>query len=400
MLACVLAGFFVLGKNIIHAADVKIESQPLCRRMDPNNPGQPLPCRFWTNEKGGVTGDLGVRYIRGCVEPCMPGLSYENPGVLIMDGHGSHFTLELLSYCRSIGLHVVLRPPHTTHILQGEDVVHFLKFKGAYQQAKILKLGQKILQGQCRLTITDLLDIARAPWEEAFSLANCLKAWEAIGVSPFTRCVYWDLKQAESKRAEVAEAVHLNPEMMHVQSMVGIMFGVAPGEKPAAKLTRREKDTLHSCDLWDLPGGATGDDCYNRVKAKTDARMAKEKEVAERKEGRKQAKQAKAAGVNAKGAEIVAKLTRDRSLNTWSKLLKSDIECALAYKAIELPKNAKKPELLQLLLNNICSLDNVCSDTAESSANTPEKVASASDTDSSSDCDSEHSDDSHIEIYL
>ena len=105
-------------------------------------------------------------------------------------------------------------------------------------------------------------------------------------------------------------------------------------------------------------------------------------------------------GVNSKGAEIVAKLTRDRSLNTWSKLLKSDIECALAYKAIELPKNAKKPELLQLLLNNICSLDNVCSAPAESSANTPEKVASASDTDSSSDCDSEHSDDSHIEIYL
>ena len=116
-----------------------------------------------------MTGDLGVRYIRGCVEPAMAGLSPENPGVLLMDGHGSHFTLELLMYCRSIGLHIILRPPHTTHIIQGEDVVNFLAFKGKYRQAKILKMGKKIFQGKCRLTAADLLDVAREPWEDAFS---------------------------------------------------------------------------------------------------------------------------------------------------------------------------------------------------------------------------------------
>ena len=126
-------GFFIFSKNILHAGeqncDVAPENIPVCRRMDPQSPGQPLPARFWANNKGGVTGDLGVRYIRGCVEPAMAGLSPDNPGLLIMDGHGSHFTLELIDYCRSIGLHIVLRPPHTTHILQGEDVQHFSVFK-------------------------------------------------------------------------------------------------------------------------------------------------------------------------------------------------------------------------------------------------------------------------------
>ena len=136
-----LPGFFIFANNIIHAgaqdSDVAEHVRPVCRRSDPENLGKPLPCRFWANAKGGVTGDLGIRYTRGCIEPCLPDLSPEHPAVLIMDGHGSHFTLDLLEYCRGIGLHVVLRPPHTTHVLQGEDVAHFGVFKPLYQQRKL-----------------------------------------------------------------------------------------------------------------------------------------------------------------------------------------------------------------------------------------------------------------------
>ena len=92
-----LPGFFIFSNNIIHAGendkDVAVECRPVCRRSDPKDPSKPLPCRFWANAKGGVTGDLGIRYIIGCVEPCLPDLCVDNPAVLIMDGHGSHFTL-------------------------------------------------------------------------------------------------------------------------------------------------------------------------------------------------------------------------------------------------------------------------------------------------------------------
>ena len=141
------------------------DARPACRRADPENPGKPLPCRFWANAKGGVTGDLGIRYIKGCVQPCLPDLSPDNPAVLIMDGHGSHFTLELLLHCREVGLHIVLRPPHTTHILQGEDVEHFAVFKPRYQQAKLMAIGRKVAMGSCRLTAGDLLKCAKEPWE-------------------------------------------------------------------------------------------------------------------------------------------------------------------------------------------------------------------------------------------
>jgi hypothetical protein len=39
----------------------------------------------------------------------------------------------------------------------------------------------------------------KVPWEDAFSTKNCLRAWEVIGLSPFTRHVYWKLKSSESR---------------------------------------------------------------------------------------------------------------------------------------------------------------------------------------------------------
>ena len=184
------SGMFIFSKNIIHGEDVSEKSQ--CRRVGVD--GQLLPTHFSTNEKGGVTGDLGVRWVRGCLEPCVPDLSPENTVVLIMDGHGSHFTLELLTYCRQVGIVIVLRPQHTTHILQGEDLVHFAVFKPAYHNTKMTALGKKIFKkGAYRLTAADLLKVAKKAWEDAFSPDNCLKAWRVIGVSPFTQNVYWEL---------------------------------------------------------------------------------------------------------------------------------------------------------------------------------------------------------------
>ena len=154
-------GFFIFANDIIHCGtedgDINADKVPQCRRLDPKNPEQLLPARFWCNKKGGVTGDLALVYIVGCVEPCLEDLSPENPALLIMDGHGSHFTLDLLMHCRAVGLHIVLRPPHTTHILQGEDVEHFAVFKPRYQQNKLMMMTRRIFSGKPSRTPGQLL---------------------------------------------------------------------------------------------------------------------------------------------------------------------------------------------------------------------------------------------------
>lgn len=60
-----LPAFFIFASNIVHPGDVQPYSLPLCRRMNPLDPTQPLPCRFFCKDKDGVTEDVGVRYVRG-----------------------------------------------------------------------------------------------------------------------------------------------------------------------------------------------------------------------------------------------------------------------------------------------------------------------------------------------
>jgi len=315
-----LPGFFIFAKDIIHAADIAASKLPVCRRPDPQDPSKPMACRLWTNEKGGMTGDLGVRYIRGCVEPCLPDLSPENPAVLIMDGHGSHFTLELLTYCRQIGLHIILRPPHTTHILQGEDVVHFNVFKDLYQQEKMVVLGRKLLLGSYRLNVGDLLDIVRAPWHIAFSQENCLKAWAEIGISPFNQQVLWDLREKEEKRATTAQAASINPALLTVEGMVRIVFGITDDDRPTAagpsgRARTRDRDTLHSSDLWDCPDGVTGDVAMQKIQAKKEKRLEKEASSQRRKEQRTEQRLERDETANELGSRVVAGLVHLGQIN-------------------------------------------------------------------------------------
>ena len=312
----------IFSQDIIHDEDIEVHKRPVCRRMDPAQPGQPLPCRFWCNKKGGVTGDLALRYIKGCVEPALPDLSPENPAILLMDGHGSHFTLELLEHCRAVGLHILLRPPHTTHVLQGEDVVHFGVFKPLYHQAKLMALAAAVLRGKYQLTAGDLLACARGPWEEAFSQHHCLRAWAKTGLVPFTRSVFWDLLENEQQRAKVASAQGIDPSRMEIGGMVGIMFpevcpnpageaGPQPlgdGEQQEGQQRKKRRPALNSSAFWHMPKGVTGDEAYNMIRECTEAKQAKVKATLDKQAERLADKENKKRSDNELGAGVWADL--------------------------------------------------------------------------------------------
>ena len=54
--------------------------------------------------------------------------------VLLMDGHSSHYTADLLEYYLENDIEVIGYPPHCTHALQGLDVVWFAKMKVAWKE--------------------------------------------------------------------------------------------------------------------------------------------------------------------------------------------------------------------------------------------------------------------------
>ncbi len=53
--------------------------------------------------------------------------------VLLLDGHSSHHSAELFEFVKAHKIEVLGYPLHTTHALQGLDIVCFAKMKKAWK---------------------------------------------------------------------------------------------------------------------------------------------------------------------------------------------------------------------------------------------------------------------------
>ena len=171
--------------------------------------GETLKATWHANTKGGMTYDMCPKYFAKNILPSFdPPPSAENPVVGICDGHGSHLTLELIDFCIANHIILILRPPHTTHRLQGEDTTNFAYIKADWHMAKLIEIrrlyneakkrGSRDGWDSVKLGIERMSEILKPVWEKHFSKEVNSKAWDKIGVYPFTRRVYWELRQEEA----------------------------------------------------------------------------------------------------------------------------------------------------------------------------------------------------------
>jgi hypothetical protein len=63
-----------------------------------------------------------TEWFRTIFVPSVTDLLATGPVVLLMDGHSSHYSLQLIEYAKSVGVILYCLPPRTTHVLQPFDV--------------------------------------------------------------------------------------------------------------------------------------------------------------------------------------------------------------------------------------------------------------------------------------
>jgi hypothetical protein len=64
------------------------------------------------------------------------GVSFNNRHLLILDGHGSHVTLEAIKHAKDFGLDMITLPSHTSHALQPLNVYCFKPFKISFLKVR------------------------------------------------------------------------------------------------------------------------------------------------------------------------------------------------------------------------------------------------------------------------
>ena len=72
------------------------------------------------SEKGYSSKVIGRQWIETVFDPQTRDIANGHTRLLIVDGHCSHFSYELLDYARTHGIIVICLPPHTTHALQSK----------------------------------------------------------------------------------------------------------------------------------------------------------------------------------------------------------------------------------------------------------------------------------------
>lgn len=94
--------------------------------------GAPYGSKGLANPSGWMTIELFPQALEFLISKM--NVSLQNPGLLIMDDHDSHVTLNVIDLARRSGLIILTFPPHCSHRMQPLDVSIFGPFKTYYNQ--------------------------------------------------------------------------------------------------------------------------------------------------------------------------------------------------------------------------------------------------------------------------
>ena len=284
-------------------------------------------------------------------------------------------TLELIDFCIEHHIILVMRPPHCTHVLQGEDVVSFKNIKADFMKEKQKLLTRLHFEGlrakpprlgPSSMGFQHFCRTIKPVWDKHFSEERNKIAWQRIGVAPFTRCVYWDLLRRERERAEALQRISLpGSEELNFADAHAVAFGSstsaqadAGGDGSAedeAGSTRAPGATrLSSADLWKTP--VTRVSGREKIAAKAAEQAAKKQKKEESAAARERADIEKRMAAREMATSIFARLTDpdDSDIEDVHDLTVAELKAILTDKGVKVPSKANKEDLRRLVREHVC----------------------------------------------
>ena len=142
----------------------------------------PLDWRFSTSNSGWTSDSHAYEWLTTVFEPSTKLADPTQRRLLIMDGHGSHITANVIAYCMEHAIDLLILPPHTSHVLQPLDVSVFAPLKRALavetDQASRLQAG--------RIPRSEWTSMYIRAREAALRPANIKSGFKATGLCPLS----------------------------------------------------------------------------------------------------------------------------------------------------------------------------------------------------------------------
>jgi hypothetical protein len=110
------------------------------------------------------------------------GISPQQGHLLILDGHNSHMTLEVVMEAKRVGLDLLTLPSHTSHALQLLDISVFKPFKQHFREYKDFWTSHNLDQPAIKQILAQWVSLA---FVKALSQNNIRSTFRAIGIFPY-----------------------------------------------------------------------------------------------------------------------------------------------------------------------------------------------------------------------
>jgi hypothetical protein len=171
---CISSTGYALPPCIIFKGKVHIQGW----YEDPNIPHD---WRFEISKNGWTNDEIGLRWLQKLFIPATASRTVGKYRLLILDGHGSHFTPEFDKIYSENNIIPICMLPHSSNNLQPLDVVIFSPLKKAYGSL----VQNKMRGGINHIDKLDFIKIYPEARNIAFTTDNVLSAFRATGLIPF-----------------------------------------------------------------------------------------------------------------------------------------------------------------------------------------------------------------------
>jgi hypothetical protein len=151
--------------------------------------------RICHSPKGWTDGDIALLWLVKDFDEQTQEKAQGQTRVLILDGHSSHYTPELLEYAQDHDIMILEYPPHCTHALQGLDVVCFARMKEDWKQV----INEFETLHRARVTKADFTSLFGQAYCRAFTKDTIEAAFRVTGVYPFNRIIITEKQMKPSE---------------------------------------------------------------------------------------------------------------------------------------------------------------------------------------------------------
>ncbi len=237
VLSCVSASGYTMPPMMVYPRKKAVPEQ--CK-------AGALPCTlFASSSSGWINTDLFLQWFSFFLSSIPPA----RPVLLVMDGHGSHMSIELIELARANDVHLLCLPSHTTHILQPLDVGVFKSFKANFSKACSRYLAAN--PGKV-ITSDKLSSLVAESWPNCFTALNIMSGFKKTGgVFPINPGEVNDRQVAPSKALALQSSpeAHQKVESGAASSDCGSPL-FSPRRKPCTRRGMKKALILLILSMW------------------------------------------------------------------------------------------------------------------------------------------------------